>query len=165
LSAANVATITTTTDHGFVVGQQVSVILTTGVAAYDGNRTVVAVPTTTTFTFDSVSPAISSATVSGTVTGYSWFDLYACPSATGTVVSSLVVTNRGVNAGYYSIAIDTVNAGQPGVSKMIVQNDLAAARETIALTIGLTVDATNKYIRVSASNAYFTFSLFGSEIS
>ena len=165
LSAANVATITTSAAHGFVVGQQVSVILNAGVAAYDGNRTVASVPTATTFTFDSVSPAIASATVSGTVTGYSWFDLYACPAATATVVSSLVITNRGNNAGYYNIAIDTVNSGQPGVAKMIVQNDLAAARETIALTIGLITDATNKYIRVAASNADFTFSLYGSEIS
>jgi hypothetical protein len=76
-----------------------------------------------------------------------------------------VITNRGNNAGYYNIAIDTVNSGQPGVAKMVVQNDLAAARETIALTIGLITDATNKYIRVAASNADFTFSLYGSEIS
>ena len=95
LSAANVATITTSAAHGFVVGQQVSVILTNGVVAYDGNRTVVSVPTTTTFTFDSVSPAIASATVSGTVTGIAKANRYLVgPFAN---LGSADLSNRSLN--------------------------------------------------------------------
>lgn len=161
---SNVATLTTSTTHSLVVGQTVSVIMTTADAAFDGVRVVVATPTTTTFTFESINTNVSSVAATGTATGFEWVTLYTCPALTSMVSSSLIVLNRGTTAGYYSIAV-TNALGEPAVSKLIVKNDLAAARETVSLTLGLTADETNKYIRVSASNANFTFALFGSEIA
>ena len=161
---SNVATLTTSAVHSLVVGQSVSVIMTTADAAFDGVRVVVATPTTTTFTFESINTNVSSVAATGAVTGFEWITLYTCPALTSMVSSSLIVLNRGTTAGYYSIAV-TNALSEPAVSRLIVKNDLAAARETVSLTLGLTADETNKYIRVCASNANFTFALFGSEIA
>ncbi|OUX88358.1 MAG: hypothetical protein CBC03_09255 [Pseudoalteromonas sp. TMED43] len=162
---SNVATLTTSAAHNLQVGSQVSVILSPADSSFDGVHTVVSAPTTTTFTFESINSDVTSASSGGSVTGFEWETLYTCPSATATVVSSLVICNRGNSAGYYKVALDTTNSGEPANSKILVFNDLAAAKETVALTIGLTLDATNKYLRVAASNDDFTFALFGSEIS
>jgi hypothetical protein len=40
-----------------------------------------------------------------------------------------------------------------------------AGNDTISLTFGMTLDATNKYLLVSSSAATVMFSVFGSEIS
>ena len=160
---SNVATLTTSATHSLVVGQSVSVILTTGDAAFDGLRVVATVPSSTTLTFSSINSNVTSVATTGTLTGFEWSTLYACPAGTSMVSSTLIVLNRGTTAGYYSIAV-TDALSEPAVSKLIVKNDLAAAQETVGLTLGITADATNKYIRVCASNANFTFALFGSEI-
>jgi hypothetical protein len=63
---SNVATITTDGAHGFVVGQVVTIAgLTT--TALNGTYTVVAVPTTTTFTFAKTNSNISSTADTGTI--------------------------------------------------------------------------------------------------
>jgi hypothetical protein len=40
-----------------------------------------------------------------------------------------------------------------------------AGNDTIGLTFGMTLDATNKYLLVSSSAATIMFSVFGSEIA
>lgn len=63
---SNVATLTTTSAHGLIVGDRVTV---SGVdAAMNGTHTVVSVPTTTTFTFSARSANVTSAPVSPTGT-------------------------------------------------------------------------------------------------
>jgi hypothetical protein len=58
----NVATLTTSTAHGFAAGETVTV---TGVdAVFNGTHTIVAVPTTTTFTFAKTNTNVVSAAVS-----------------------------------------------------------------------------------------------------
>lgn len=160
---SNVATLTTSTNHNLVVGQTVSVIMTTPDASFDGVRVVTAAPLTTTFTFSSVASNVSSVGATGAATGFQWYTLYTCPASTAAVVSSLVVTNRGSTAGYYQIAIG--ESTTVGARDYIVYNDLAAARETIGMSLGLTLDSTVKYLMVAASNANFTFSVFGMEIT
>ena len=62
--ATNVATLTTSTAHGFAVGDIVGV---SGVdSTFDGDFTVVAVPTTTTFTYAKTASNVTSAAVSPT---------------------------------------------------------------------------------------------------
>lgn len=161
---SNVATLTTSATHSLVVGQTISIIMTAADAAFDGVRVVATVPSGTTLTFESINSDVASVAATGTLTGFEWSTLYTCPALTAMVCSSLVILNRGTTAGYYSIAVSNA-LSEPAVSKLIVKNDLAAGRETISLTLGLTADETNKYVRVSASNANFTFSLFGAEIA
>ena len=161
---SNVATLTLSASHSIGVGQQVSVAMDTADAAFDGVRTVTAV-TSTTLSFASNASNVASAAATGTLTTFEHSTLYACPSATAAVVSTLTICNRNNTAAYYTIAISDSNSGEPAASKYIVKNDVVSGFETVALTLGLTLDATNKYIRVSASNANLTFALFGSEIS
>jgi hypothetical protein len=89
--------------------------------------------------------------------------LYTCPSATETVISSLIVTNRGSGSGTYRIAIRP--DGATLANEQYVAYDVAlAANSFVSLTLGLTIDATD-VITVRASTADFTFSAYGSEIA
>lgn len=63
---SNVATITTSTAHGYSVGDQVTIA---GVdATFNGTYTVTSVPTTTTFTFAKTAANVPSAAATGTAT-------------------------------------------------------------------------------------------------
>lgn len=89
--------------------------------------------------------------------------LYTVPSATETVISSLVVTNRGAASGTYKIAI------RPNGASLSAEHNIAfdvalAAKSFVALTLGLTVDSSD-VLTVEASTADFSFNAFGSEIS
>jgi hypothetical protein len=89
--------------------------------------------------------------------------LYTCPSATETVISSLIVTNRGSGSGTYRIAIRP--NGTTLADEQYVAYDVALAPNSfVSLTLGLTIDATD-VITVRASTADFTFSAYGSEIA
>ena len=59
---SNVATLTTSTDHGFAVGD--IVVVGSVDATFNGTHVVKAVPTTTTFTFDKTNANVTSAAVS-----------------------------------------------------------------------------------------------------
>jgi glucose-6-phosphate dehydrogenase assembly protein OpcA len=89
--------------------------------------------------------------------------LYTVPSATQTVVSTIVVTNRAAGARTYRIAVRP--AGASLVNSHYIAYDVAiAANDATALTLGITLNATD-VITVYASAADLTFSAFGSEIS
>lgn len=160
---SNVATLTTSATHSLVVGQTVLVTMTTPDASFDGVWVITAV-TSTTFSYTSNNSNVTSAAATGTGTGNQWTTLYTCPAATSMVSSSLIVCNRGSSAAFYQVAVSTAT-GQPSNDKFIIYNDIVGPNDTVALSIGLTADATNKYVLVSASTANFTFALFGSEIS
>jgi hypothetical protein len=69
------ATLTTSTAHGFRVGDEVVVTTVTNAAALNGTFTIVSVPTTTTFTYTTASTGtIASGADTGTalVTANSW---------------------------------------------------------------------------------------------
>lgn len=87
--------------------------------------------------------------------------LVTCPTATAVVMSTLVICNTGASAYTYSVCVSTttsfVTAGY------IVYQASIAAGATVTLTIGMTLDATNKYLLVSSSNAAVVFNAFGTE--
>jgi hypothetical protein len=89
--------------------------------------------------------------------------LYTCPSATQTVISSLVVTNRGASAGTYRIAIRP-NGATLSAEHYIAYDAPIAANSFVSLTLGLTIDASD-VVTVYASTADFSFNAFGSEIA
>ena len=89
--------------------------------------------------------------------------LYTCPAATQTIVSSLVVTNRGSTSGTYRISV--ANNGAATANKdYLVYDTTINANAVVALTLGITVDATD-VIRVYSSIANLSFNAFGSELS
>lgn len=89
--------------------------------------------------------------------------LYTVPSATETVVSTIVVANRSSTAASYRIAIRP-NAATLANSHYIAFDVSVGGNDSTTLTLGLTVDAAD-VITVRASTADLTFSAFGSEIT
>ena len=55
-------------------------------------------------------------------------------------------------------------AGTPGADEFLVYDASVAGNDTIALTLGITMDA-SKYLRVSSSANTIAFSAFLSEIT
>ena len=89
--------------------------------------------------------------------------LYTCPSATEAVISTLIICNRAAAAKTYKIIL------RPDDETLADKHYLAfdtplAANDSIALTLGITMDASDK-LYVSGSDTNLSFSLFGSEIA
>lgn len=85
------------------------------------------------------------------------------PSATQAVVSTIVVCNRAATAATFRIAIRPAGATLSN-EHYIAYDATIAANDTTALTIGVTLAATD-VISVYASTANLSFNAFGSEIS
>lgn len=90
-------------------------------------------------------------------------DLYTVPASTETIISSIVVCNRGASAGTYRIYV-AINGAAAANAQYLVYDASIQAKETVALTLGVTLDATDK-LRVYASSADFSFNAFGSELA
>ena len=90
-------------------------------------------------------------------------NVYVIPAATEAVISTITICNTSATTATFSIAASTttsfVTAGY------IVNQSSIPGNETIGLTFGLTLDATNKYLLASSSASTVVFSAFGSEIS
>lgn len=103
------------------------------------------------------------AQVQGTAAVGTYATLYTTPSATQAVISSIVICNQSSSAITFRIGMDTT-AGTPGASEFLVYDAVIAGNDTIALTLGVTMPASN-FIRVSSSANTCSFSAFLSEIS
>jgi hypothetical protein len=89
--------------------------------------------------------------------------LYTVPSATATVVSTITVCNQASSAGSYRIAV------RPAAATLAAQHYIAydvpiAANDTVALTLGITLAATD-VVTVYASSTSLSFNAYGSELS
>jgi hypothetical protein len=89
--------------------------------------------------------------------------LYTVPSATETVVSTLSICNRGTASGTFRLSVRPDGASLAN-QHYLVYDASVAAKDTLFLTVGATIDATD-VLEVYASTADFSFSAFGSEIS
>lgn len=89
--------------------------------------------------------------------------LYTVPSATSTVVSSVIICNQTASAATYRIAVRPAGAAV-AAQHWIVYGATVAASDSTILTLGITL-ATTDVVTVYASSANLSFSLFGSEIS
>jgi hypothetical protein len=89
--------------------------------------------------------------------------IYTVPSATQTVVSTVTVCNQSNVAATFRLAVQPANASI--ASQHYINYDTALpGNDTIALTIGMTLGATD-VITANASTSTISFSAFGSEIS
>ena len=89
--------------------------------------------------------------------------IYTVPSATETVVSSIVVCNRSASGATFRLSV------RPNGASLANQHYLAydagiAASDTMILTFGLTMDAAD-VLEGYASSGDLTFHAYGSEIS
>jgi hypothetical protein len=88
--------------------------------------------------------------------------LYAVPASSSTVVSSIVIANRGSTAATYRLAVKPTAATTLATNHYLAYDVTIAANDSAALTLGITLAATNA-IRTYASNTNLTFTAFGSE--
>lgn len=89
--------------------------------------------------------------------------LYTCPAATAAVVSSITVCNQSSATATFTIGVNTTSSY--AASGYLVFQATVAGNDTVALTLGVTLDATNDVLLCSASASTVSFSAFGSEIS
>jgi glucose-6-phosphate dehydrogenase assembly protein OpcA len=88
--------------------------------------------------------------------------LYTVPAGKETVVSTIVVANRGASSFTFRIAVRP--AGASLANQHYVAFDVTVAQsDSSTLTLGITLTATD-VITVRASSADLTFSAFGSEM-
>lgn len=93
-------------------------------------------------------------------------NLYAASStaSSATVISSIVICNTSSSAATYTIAINTAS-GTYAAGRYVVYEATIAGNDTIALTLGLVLDPTNRFLNASSSTASVNFSAYGSEIT
>ena len=89
--------------------------------------------------------------------------LYTVPASTEAVISTIVVANRAGTAGTFRIAVRPDGATLANEHYIAYDAGLDGF-DSFTLTIGLTLSAADA-VTVFASNANFSFGLFGSEIS
>ena len=89
--------------------------------------------------------------------------LYAVPSGTSAVISTITICNQAATAASYRIAVRPLAATL--AAQHYVAYDIAiAANDTTALTLGLTLGATD-VVTIYASSANLSFNAYGSEIA
>lgn len=101
--------------------------------------------------------------IQGTAGISTYATLYNTASATTAVISSILITNTSASSATYRIGI-MGSAGTPSASEWLVYDGAVAGKDTIALTLGLTL-GNSQFIRVSSSANTVTFSAYISEIS
>jgi len=89
--------------------------------------------------------------------------IYTVPSATEAVVSSVSVCNRAGTAATFRLSVRPNGASLANQHYLVYDADLGA-NDTIILTIGVTMDATD-VLEAYASSGDLTFHAYGSEIS
>jgi hypothetical protein len=90
-------------------------------------------------------------------------DVYTVGSGKQAIISTITVANRSASGRTYRIAIRP--AGATLANQHYIAYDVAlAANDTTALTLGVTLTATD-VVTVYASTADLSFGIFGSEIS
>jgi hypothetical protein len=89
--------------------------------------------------------------------------LYTCPASTEAVVSTITVCNRDGLSSNFRIAVRP-NGAAIDDKHYLVYDAIVGGIDTVALTLGITVDASD-VISVRSTNANTAFNAFGSEIS
>ena len=89
--------------------------------------------------------------------------LYTVPAATETVISTITICNRGSAAGTIRLYIRP-NDETLSNKHYIVYDASVAAKDTLFLTVGATMDATD-VLYCYASTGDFSFNAYGSELS
>jgi hypothetical protein len=89
--------------------------------------------------------------------------VYTVPAATSAVVSSIAVCNRAGTAATFRLSVRPDGASLAN-EHYLTYDAALDANDTIILTIGVTMDATD-VLEAYASSGDLTFQAYGSEIS
>ena len=91
-------------------------------------------------------------------------NLYTVPVSTQAVVSSIAITNQAASSATFRIAVRPSADATTAEKHYLVYGTTIGAADTVVLTIGVTLAASDK-IQVFGSSATLSFSAYGSEIS
>jgi hypothetical protein len=111
-------------------------------------------------------PTIYKVLAQSAPTSTSIANVYTVPAATNTVISTLMICNRATVNAAYNIAIQPAGATLAN-QHYISFNALVPAQDSIALTVGMSLAATDN-IAVQANTTGVNnlgFTIFGTEIS
>jgi hypothetical protein len=89
--------------------------------------------------------------------------LYTVAASTSTIVSTLSICNQAASSATYRVAIRPAGA-TVAAQHYLVYDSAIPANDTITLTLGITLAATD-VISVYASSATLSFGAFGVEIT
>lgn len=89
--------------------------------------------------------------------------VYTVPSATQAVISTITVCNQTASNASYSISVAN-NGAADANTQYIIRGGVVPAADSIGITLGITVDATD-VIRANTNSANISFNIFGSEIT
>lgn len=89
--------------------------------------------------------------------------LYTVPAATSTIVSTITICNQTGSTANYNIAIRPAGATL-AANHYIAYNAIVPGNDTVALTLGLTLAATD-VISVNPTTSTISFLAFGTEIT
>lgn len=90
-------------------------------------------------------------------------DVYTVPSATETIISTIVIANRAATAGSFRLAVRP-NGATIANEHYIAYDVPIAGADSTTLTLGLTLDATD-VVTFRASSADMSINVFGTEIA
>ena len=90
-------------------------------------------------------------------------NVYTVPSATQAVISTITVCNQSASNASYSISVSN-NGVADNASHYIIRGGVVPAADSIGITLGLTLDATDQ-VRCNTNSANISFNIFGSEIT
>lgn len=93
-------------------------------------------------------------------------NLYAASGTAGnsTVVSSIVICNTSSSSATYTIGVNSASATYANGRYVVFQATIAG-NDTVALTLGLVLDAAARFLNVSSSSTAVNFSAYGAENS
>jgi hypothetical protein len=89
--------------------------------------------------------------------------LYTVPASTEAVISTINICNAGTAPSIFRIAIRP-NGENLATKHYLIYDNTIVPQETITLTLGVTMDATDIF-EIYSSRNNVAFNLFGSEIS
>jgi hypothetical protein len=101
---------------------------------------------------------------SGTAAASTYAVLYAVPTATTTVLSTIAVVNTASAAATYRLSISTSSAA-PTLAEHLVYGSTVAANDSVFFTLGATMTSTQKWLMISSSASTVSFSAFGVEVT
>lgn len=88
-------------------------------------------------------------------------DAYTVAASTQVIISTITVANRSATATSFRISI-AINGAADANQQYIAFDSPIAGNEAIALTLGITIDASD-VVRVFATLATLSFNIFGVE--
>jgi hypothetical protein len=90
-------------------------------------------------------------------------DVYTVGAGKTAIISTMTICNRGTSSATYRIAVRPAGATLAN-QHYIAYDAVVAGNDTTALTIGLTMGASD-VVTVYTSSANISFGLFGSEVA